>query len=64
MDHVSTQLPYAIAAAAASVVGYFFAGVTESALIGLGSMLVALTIFAFGLNKFWGIRVGAARGKA
>ena len=61
MDHVSTQLPYALVAAAASVVGYFFAGVTHSAIAGLGSMLVALTVFAFVLNKFWGSKAGALK---
>jgi len=59
MDHVSTQLPYAITAAAASVVGYFFIGATGSAVFGMGSMLITLTLAAFVLNRFWGVRVGA-----
>jgi Na+/H+ antiporter NhaC len=64
MDHVSTQLPYALTAAGASVVGYLFIGLTGSALAGMGSMLISLTIAAFVMNRFWGRRVTAPVAKA
>ena len=60
MDHVSTQLPYALTAAGASVIGYLFIGLTGSALAGMASMLISLTLAAFVLNRVWGVRVRAA----
>ena len=62
MDHVSTQLPYALTAALASVIGYFFVGVTHSAVAGLASMLISLTVFSFILNKTWGVKVSPSGG--
>lgn len=43
IDHVKTQLPYALIAAAASVVGYVVAGVTESPWTLVLSTVLALT---------------------
>jgi tetracycline resistance efflux pump len=42
IDHVTTQLPYALVAAAASAVGYLVSGLTESTGLGLVAALVAL----------------------
>ena len=58
LDHVKTQMPYAIVAAIAGVVGYFFVGFTGSAIAGLLALLVSLIIFAFLLHKFWAVKVG------
>ena len=47
IDHVSTQLPYALLVAAMSFVGFLVGGVTGSGVIALivGLVLLALTIF-------------------
>ena len=47
IDHVSTQLPYALLVAAMSFVGFLVGGVTGSGVIALivGLVLFALTIF-------------------
>jgi tetracycline resistance efflux pump len=42
IDHVTTQLPYAMVAAAASAVGYLVSGFTESTGLGLLAAVVAL----------------------
>jgi len=57
MDHVITQLPYALTAALAATLGYLVVGFTGSAAGGLATMLVSLTLLAFLLNKFWGTKV-------
>ncbi len=48
VDHVSTQLPYAITAAAVSFVSYLFAGFVPNALIALpvSILLMVGTLFA------------------
>lgn len=49
MDHVTTQLPYALTVAAATIVGYLIVGVTQSGLLGFiatGASLATL-IFLF-----------------
>ena len=57
VEHVSTQLPYAITVAAISFVTYILAGIVKSAVICLpfGIILVALTLFVmkkrFGRNE-------------
>lgn len=60
MDHVNTQLPYAVTAAAAAVVGYFIAGATGSAMLGLVGTLVALVALVLVLNRLWGEKVEEA----
>lgn len=48
MDHVMTQMPYAIIAAVASCIGYLIIGVTHQLLLGLfGSLLVIMIITIF-----------------
>jgi len=44
VDHVTTQLPYALVCSAASVVGYVVLGATENLVIGLVAALVALGV--------------------
>ena len=44
MDHVTSQLPYALTVAAATAVGYLALGFTHSALIGFG--VTAIVLFA------------------
>ncbi|MDN4609056.1 Na+/H+ antiporter NhaC family protein [Sporosarcina highlanderae] len=41
MDHVSTQLPYALIAAGISTIGYLILGVTGSIWLGLGAVIIA-----------------------
>jgi len=54
VNHVSTQLPYAITVAAVSFVTYIVAGLTQSAWISLpvGAVLMIATIMVLGkMNK-------------
>ena len=44
VDHVTTQLPYALVCSAASVVGFVALGLTTDTFVGLGAALVALAI--------------------
>lgn len=50
VDHVTTQLPFALVAAAASAVGYVLLGVTGSAAVGL---LAAVVILAAAVGVLW-----------
>lgn len=45
MDHVMTQLPYAIVSAVIATIGYVVLGLTESTLLGLLATLVLFIIF-------------------
>ena len=47
MDHVKTQLPYALTAAAVCVMGYILAGFTAS--LGYGISIIIMLIFSLGL---------------
>ncbi|ETP68218.1 Na+/H+ antiporter NhaC family protein [Planococcus glaciei] len=44
MDHVLTQLPYALTAAGIAAIGYIVIGFTESLLLSLGTVMVILLI--------------------
>ena len=44
IDHVSTQLPYALLAAVISLIGYVTLGLTGSVWVGLGAVIVALIV--------------------
>ncbi len=52
IDHVSTQLPYAITVAAVSCLGFIVAGFTNNALISLATSVGLLGILLFALSKF------------
>lgn len=54
IDHVRTQLPYAVTAGIAGIVAFFVAGLTESALLGGASGAVALVAIALTLRMLWG----------
>lgn len=45
IDHVSTQIPYALSVAAMSLVGYLVAGLTQNGWLGLGVGAVLLVLF-------------------
>ncbi|OEF24213.1 Na+/H+ antiporter NhaC family protein [Vibrio rumoiensis] len=47
IDHVSTQLPYALATASVSVVGFIVLGLTDSTVMGLVAASVAFVICCF-----------------
>ncbi|MEK4025852.1 Na+/H+ antiporter NhaC family protein [Sporosarcina sp. FSL W7-1283] len=49
MDHVATQLPYALVAAGVSALGYFVLGMTGSVWIGLVAVIIALIV----LFTYW-----------
>ena len=51
LDHVKTQLPYALLAAAASVVGYVIAAITMNGFIALAVTLVCMIVFLFIMQK-------------
>ncbi|MBR3867494.1 MAG: Na+/H+ antiporter NhaC family protein, partial [Butyricicoccus sp.] len=46
LDHVSTQIPYALAVAAMSFIGYLAAGITGSGWVGLGVAFACFVVFA------------------
>lgn len=54
IDHVRTQLPYAITAGVAGIIAFFVAGLTESTLLGGGAGLIALIVIAVTLRLVWG----------
>jgi Na+/H+ antiporter NhaC len=53
INHVSTQLPYALLVAAVSFVGYCIAGVVQNAWIVLAISLVLLCVVLFAIKKFF-----------
>uniref|UniRef100_UPI0026EDF865 Na+/H+ antiporter NhaC family protein n=1 Tax=Aminicella lysinilytica TaxID=433323 RepID=UPI0026EDF865 len=55
LDHVSTQIPYALTAAASCCVGYFVSALThENVVAVLASAFITLFVLIFLLNKFLG----------
>lgn len=57
VDHVKTQFPYALTAAAAAFIGYLAAGLTGNVVIGLGLTLILLVVFVIALSKVAGERI-------
>lgn len=51
MDHVTTQLPYALTVAIATCIGYIVVGFTESGLAGFVSTAVSLAVLVFIVRK-------------
>lgn len=51
MDHVTTQLPYALTAAVITVISYIALGLFNSVVIGLIVMVVCFMIVSLFLNK-------------
>ncbi len=51
MDHVTTQIPYALTAAGASSIGYIVFGITSNVFIGLGISVIVLVGFMFFLKQ-------------
>lgn len=52
LDHVRTQVPYALSVAVAAGVGYVVAGLTESAVLALVVTLVLMVLIVFGLSRW------------
>lgn len=44
MDHVTTQIPYALTAAGISLIGYIILGLTSSVWLGLGTVFLGLVV--------------------
>lgn len=63
LNHVQTQLPYALTVAAVSFVAYIFAGFVPNAWIALPVAIVLMVAAIFGLRYFYG-RKGVASNKA
>ncbi len=51
MDHVTTQIPYALTAAGASSIGYIVFGLTSNVFIGLGVSILVLVSFLFAVKQ-------------
>ena len=51
MDHVTTQLPYAVTIATASSVGYIVVGFTKSGLAGFITTAFVLALLVFVVKK-------------
>ncbi|BFU59990.1 MULTISPECIES: Na+/H+ antiporter NhaC family protein [Rodentibacter] len=51
MDHVTTQLPYALTVAAATCVGYIVVGFTESGIAGFIATAISLVLLIFMVKK-------------
>lgn len=54
IDHVTTQIPYAVTAGICSIIAYLVAGMTNSAIASLGVGIIVLVIITFLLSKIWG----------
>lgn len=61
IDHVTTQLPYALSIAAIAIFGYFIMGVTDSAAVGFAAAALAFVLLVLGFRKMSGnCSVGSA----
>nr|WP_298414030.1 Na+/H+ antiporter NhaC family protein [uncultured Halomonas sp.] len=54
IDHVRTQLPYAVTAGTSAIIAFFVAGLTGSTLAALGAGVVTLLLLAYLLSQLWG----------
>ncbi|WP_163972134.1 Na+/H+ antiporter NhaC family protein [Oceanobacillus halotolerans] len=54
VDHVNTQIPYAITAGISGIVAFLVAGITESAVASILVGAVVLIVLAYILNRVWG----------
>ncbi|MFD1362127.1 Na+/H+ antiporter NhaC family protein [Lentibacillus salinarum] len=54
VDHVNTQIPYAVTAGISGVAAFFTAGLTDSAVVAIIIGAVVLIILTYILNKVWG----------
>lgn len=50
IDHVTSQLPYALTVAGAAAAGYLVLGMTKSALLGFGTTGIVLAVLIFMLK--------------
>ncbi|WNK20199.1 Na+/H+ antiporter NhaC family protein [Halomonas piscis] len=53
IDHVRTQLPYALSAGTAGIVAFFVAGATDAAWLGGIAGIATLLVVITGLRRFW-----------
>lgn len=51
MDHVTTQLPYALTVAVATIIGYLVVGFTQSGLFGFIATAISLVLLVFMFKK-------------
>ncbi|MUV38979.1 uncharacterized protein JNUCC1_02851 [Lentibacillus sp. JNUCC-1] len=61
IDHVNTQIPYAITAGISGVLAFFAAGMTGSSIAGIVAGVVSLVVFAYVLHRIWGMDVPEER---
>ncbi|MBP1950532.1 Na+/H+ antiporter NhaC family protein [Virgibacillus litoralis] len=57
IDHVNTQIPYAITAGISGIVSFLIAGITGSAILSIIAGVITLIILAFILNRVWGQKI-------
>ncbi|MFD2191434.1 Na+/H+ antiporter NhaC family protein [Pistricoccus aurantiacus] len=55
IDHVRTQLPYALCTGVSAIVAFFLAGLVPG-IVALAGGLATLLILAYGLNRLWSTR--------
>ncbi|MUK90184.1 Na+/H+ antiporter NhaC family protein [Ornithinibacillus sp. L9] len=56
IDHVNTQMPFAITAGLSGIASFLIAGITGSAIIALIVGVVILVILAYLFNRTWGLK--------
>lgn len=57
MDHVTTQIPYALTTAGCCIIGYIFSAIgNHNVILTLGSGIAAMFIALFILNKVYGVK--------
>ncbi|WP_100010449.1 Na+/H+ antiporter NhaC family protein [Lentibacillus sediminis] len=54
IDHVNTQIPYAITAGVSGIISFLIAGMTGSSLMALAAGIIVLFVLTFILKKTWG----------
>lgn len=57
IDHVNTQIPYAITAGISGIISFLIAGITGSAILSIIVGIIALLVMAFVLNRVWGQKI-------
>ncbi|MFC4557630.1 Na+/H+ antiporter NhaC family protein [Virgibacillus kekensis] len=57
IDHVNTQIPYAITAGISGIISFLIAGFTGSVVLSIAVGLVVLVIMVYALTKVWGQKI-------
>ncbi|GAB3062215.1 Na+/H+ antiporter NhaC family protein [Virgibacillus ainsalahensis] len=57
IDHVNTQMPFALTAGISGIASFLIAGITGSVLLSLAVGIVIMILLAYLLNRFWGKKI-------